>query len=359
MSRKSSYVPRHRGGSAQAVRRSVAQSSRYVPRHGAVSRRSREFTVRSFRATPGRHARPRPPAVSRVNVVVVAVLVMLLIPAVASLTGPSVRAAMGGSSSGQVTTGALTAPSPVVVLSEPVPAPSASLAAAPVPARSPSPVPTVAPSVASTAPDQSVPSPTPEPTLTVLAEPSSDSSTPSAPEVSESPAVPAPRSPTVPLAVVGDSIAVMVAEAWDGQVPVVEAQVGISSRASAEVVVPLLEGLSDPGVTVVALGTNDDAGSSAAFGETVRRVVAAAPGCVAWLTVHRSAGGQTWSAFNDVLRASARDFRRLVLVDWDEIALTNPDAVYPDGIHPTPAGVSQIAAEVSQAAAKCPVPARE
>lgn len=357
------YVPRHRA-STPAARRSrspVLVSRRYVPRHGGSSRRSAPKRV--SRTVTGRHARSRPSAVSARQVVLTLVAVLMAVPALASLGGPTVRAAMQVSTSEVDVSVLADAPVPLaprVVGPVPVVPGVAAEPAANTPAvpgaktQEPSPVPTAGapmpePSVtASEVPEPAV-SETAVPTRSPSADPSPEREVPDT-----KPSGGTAEFSGVPMAVTGDSIAVMLAEAWPGKVPVVEAQVGISSSASARVLVPLLESLDDSGLTVVALGTNDDASSSAAFAETVRKVVAAAPGCVAWLTVHREQGGQTWESFNEVLRSSERSFRRLVLVDWDALASSTPEAVYPDGIHPTPSGVRQLADMVAQAALSCP-----
>lgn len=146
----------------------------------------------------------------------------------------------------------------------------------------------------------------------------------------------------------------MLAEAWSGKVPLVEATVGISSATSAEVVVPLLRGVEAGGPVVVALGTNDDPSTLARFEGTIRKVVSAAPGCVVWLTIHRVESSGSWEPFNEVLRKVDRETDRLVLAGWAGMVARDGSLVYSDGVHPTPSGVRALARAVSTAALGCP-----
>lgn len=104
---------------------------------------------------------------------------------------------------------------------------------------------------------------------------------------------------------------------------------------------------------IVALGTNDDPSTPEAFRAQVRRLVAAAPSCVVWVTVHRPGG--RWEALNQVLQQEATSSGgRLALAGWDRLVAGEPALVQSDGIHPrTGTAYRSMVALATTAAATC------
>ncbi len=152
--------------------------------------------------------------------------------------------------------------------------------------------------------------------------------------------------------VVGDSIAAGMSAAWAG----VHETLAVPGARSTTVVPQVLAALSHASgrpVLVVALGANDDPRTPAVFRSEVRRLLAAAPGCVVWSTVHRP--GDRWAPLNEVLRDEAGTAGgRLQLAEWDRMAAADPSLLQPDGIHPRTGTVYRsIAGLAQQAAQRC------
>lgn len=153
--------------------------------------------------------------------------------------------------------------------------------------------------------------------------------------------------------VVGDSIAAGLGAAWPGD-PVVVAVPGAHSSTVVPHAAPALAAASGRPLTVVALGTNDNPTQPELFRSEVRTLLAAAPGCVVWTTIHQPGG--RWEVLNSVLRdEAARSGGRLQLADWDRLATSAPELLQSDGIHPRTGTVySSIVALAQQAASRCP-----
>jgi hypothetical protein len=152
--------------------------------------------------------------------------------------------------------------------------------------------------------------------------------------------------------VVGDSIAAGIGAAWPGD-PVVVAVPGAHSSTVVPRAAPALAAAVGRPLTVVALGTNDNPTQPEVFRSGVRTLLAAAPGCVVWTTIHQPGG--RWESLNAVLRTeAARSGGRLQLAEWDRLATSQPGLLQSDGIHPRTGTVySSIVALAQRAASRC------
>jgi len=104
---------------------------------------------------------------------------------------------------------------------------------------------------------------------------------------------------------------------------------------------------------VVSLGTNDPPAAVAAFRADVARVLAlVGPNrCVVWATIWRD--GAPNDAFNTVLRDAAEANRRVRLVEWAEMARTQPELLAADGLHGNEDGYRERARAVAEATTGC------
>jgi len=97
-------------------------------------------------------------------------------------------------------------------------------------------------------------------------------------------------------------------------------------------------------VVVVSLGTNGDV--PAAQLRRLRRAIG--PGRE--LVLVNTFGPESWEhQVNAALAAAARHDRRTELADWDRAVAARPDLLWPDGIHPRPAGATLYARVVLRA----------
>ena len=81
---------------------------------------------------------------------------------------------------------------------------------------------------------------------------------------------------------------------------------------------------------------------------------------VLWATLREDR--QSWANMNDMIRAAARKYPEMTVLDWNALAKQSLDWLQPDGIHLTPAGAEGMAAMVNDAlvqlgVAPKPVPA--
>jgi hypothetical protein len=95
-------------------------------------------------------------------------------------------------------------------------------------------------------------------------------------------------------------------------------------------------------VVVLDLGYNDGA-ELTAWRDRLDRAAAILDGVpkVLWLTQREFADGR--AQMNDELRAVAQLHPNIEVVDWNALVSSNPDLVYGDGIHLTPAGQAAMA----------------
>lgn len=104
-----------------------------------------------------------------------------------------------------------------------------------------------------------------------------------------------------------------------------------------------------PQTIVVSLGTNDGS-HPGVFADRIRRILAAVPRdtCVVWHTIVRPPRKGDYEGLNRVLRAAAREDRRLKLINWDRMVHKGTVSMR-DGVHPTVEGY-RFRAWVTQAA---------
>lgn len=68
---------------------------------------------------------------------------------------------------------------------------------------------------------------------------------------------------------------------------------------------------------------------------------------VLWATLREER--QSWANMNDTIRAAARRYPEMTVLDWNALARQSPDWLQPDGIHLTPAGAKGMAIMVNDA----------
>lgn len=101
-------------------------------------------------------------------------------------------------------------------------------------------------------------------------------------------------------------------------------------------------------VVVVAVGYND---YEANYTENIDDAMAvfrkAGVQHVLWATLR--AGRQSYANMNDMIRAAAKKYPEITVLDWDSDARDEPDWLQPDGIHLTPPGAEAMAAMIEDA----------
>lgn len=109
-------------------------------------------------------------------------------------------------------------------------------------------------------------------------------------------------------------------------------------------------------VVVVSLGTNDAQEDVAGFRSGVEELmrVAGPHRCVVWSTIWRGAAN---TAFNDALRAAARQHANLELDDWAALVSTDEALLAGDGVHGSPEGYRRRAESIARIARRCLPPA--
>jgi peptidoglycan/LPS O-acetylase OafA/YrhL len=148
------------------------------------------------------------------------------------------------------------------------------------------------------------------------------------------------RSPKVSgrqVTAVGDSVMVASAAALESALPgiYIDAQVGRQMRAGLAVIRSLAADGRLRHVVVVGLGTNG--GVTAAQLRQLRHVI----GSGRDLILVNTFGPQPWEhAVNAVLAAAARQAGHVQLANWDQAIAARRSLLWPDGIHPKPAGAS-------------------
>lgn len=159
-------------------------------------------------------------------------------------------------------------------------------------------------------------------------------------------AAPPPRPPRTlahDVLVVGDSLAVGMADALRAALP------GWKVRVDARVGRPLAEGMrvlaadrDPPAIVAFSLFTNDTPSATAALEQAVRASATRPRGCAVWATIVRPpVGGVGYGAANALLERLAGDPELalgLQLVDWRALVAQTPAFLAPDGVHGTPAG---------------------
>ena len=150
-------------------------------------------------------------------------------------------------------------------------------------------------------------------------------------------AAPPARAETPSILVVGDSLAVGMQPFLDGMLRARDVRWDTrSGRTTPEGLRVLRNQVRAvrPAVVIVSLGTNDGS-DPGRFSYRLRRALGLIPpsACVVWANLFRPPRKGAYHALNRVLRRTARDDRRLVLVDWERAVLSQT-VVLPDGLHP-------------------------
>jgi hypothetical protein len=166
---------------------------------------------------------------------------------------------------------------------------------------------------------------------------------PSAPASARRDAPAAP--PTLPheVLVIGDSLAVGMADALRAALP------GWQVRVDARTSRPLGEGMrllgtqtQAPAILAFSLFTNDDPRSTSGLESAVRASAGRPGGCAVWGTiVAPPVKGVDYGNANQLLRGLASDPQlalSLQIVDWSAEVAASPSLLAGDGVHATPAG---------------------
>ncbi len=105
-----------------------------------------------------------------------------------------------------------------------------------------------------------------------------------------------------------------------------------------------------PFAELVELGTNDAYSNNPSWYTDFTNEVAAVQDqrCVIFLTVSSRAGPLASSINAAIFYATVAHFN-FHAIDWGDIAATNPAWIGPDGIHPTPAGSTEMATLMHEA----------
>jgi hypothetical protein len=155
----------------------------------------------------------------------------------------------------------------------------------------------------------------------------------------------APARPALPreVLVIGDSLAVGMADALKAALP--GWRVSVDAKTSR----PLAEGMrilgtrrQVPAIVAFSLFTNDDPRGTSALEAAVRASATRPGGCAVWATiVAPPIEGVDYGAANQLVRglASAPELAlSLQVVDWSAAVAESPSLVAGDGVHGTPAG---------------------
>jgi len=143
--------------------------------------------------------------------------------------------------------------------------------------------------------------------------------------------------------VIGDSLAVGMADSLRAALP------GWKVEIDAEEGRPLAEGMrilaardDAPAIVAFSLFTNDGPTATGALEAAVRATATRPGGCAVWATIVRPPlDGVSYRAANELLGRLAGDPRvalGLQLVDWSGVVAQSPSYLAGDGVHATPAG---------------------
>jgi hypothetical protein len=101
-------------------------------------------------------------------------------------------------------------------------------------------------------------------------------------------------------------------------------------------------------VVVVAVGYNDyEANYTENIDEAMAAFRKAGVQHVLWATLRASR--ESYANMNDMIRAAAKKYPEITVLDWDGIARDEPDWLQPDGIHLTPSGAEAMASMIEDA----------
>ncbi len=139
---------------------------------------------------------------------------------------------------------------------------------------------------------------------------------------------------------VGDSVTLASATALERAMPgiYIDAKLGRQVQTGVAVIQSLVTAGRLRPVVLVSLGTNGDV--TAAQLRQLRRVIG--PGRE--LVLVNTFGPEGWEhEVNVALAAATRHGRRTQLADWDRAIAARTGLLWPDGIHPRPAGATLYA----------------
>jgi beta-phosphoglucomutase-like phosphatase (HAD superfamily) len=155
----------------------------------------------------------------------------------------------------------------------------------------------------------------------------------------------APTKRTLPheVLVIGDSLAVGMADALRAALP------GWQVRIDAKTSRPLAEGLrilaaevDPPAIVAFSLFTNDGPTQTGALDAAVRSTAQRRGGCAVWATIVRPPlNGVSYTAANELLRRLAGEPQLaagLQVADWSAVVAGSPGYLAGDGVHATPQG---------------------
>lgn len=152
----------------------------------------------------------------------------------------------------------------------------------------------------------------------------------------EAPPVGPRFSATAPVYLVGDSLAVGIADPLTSALPARAVTVEALEGRNTSTAVALLRdhAATTAPIWVVSLGTNDLPADFPAAARAMLRL-AGPSRCVLWYDVHRAS---TQDQINATLSGLARRHANLHLLDWEALAQAHPEWFGLDGIHPDTAG---------------------
>jgi hypothetical protein len=98
-------------------------------------------------------------------------------------------------------------------------------------------------------------------------------------------------------------------------------------------------------VVVVAVGYNDyEANYAKNIDDAMAVFRKAGVQRVLWVTLLEER--QSWADMNDMIRAAARKYPEITVIDWNAVAKQQPEWLQPDGVHLTAAGAEGMAATI-------------
>jgi dienelactone hydrolase len=155
--------------------------------------------------------------------------------------------------------------------------------------------------------------------------------------------------------VVGDSLVVGTAPYLRGQLSESVQSDGRVGRPSPEAVSVLRSKFSGQRVVVFDAGVNDDPARPATLSHDLASVRSLVSGrCLVVATMSRPPyHGVTVDGLNRAVRSFASSSSNVQLVDWRSAALSHPQLINSDGVHPTPAGYRLRAGLFAQAISAC------
>jgi len=169
---------------------------------------------------------------------------------------------------------------------------------------------------------------------------------------------PARRLPQHDVLVIGDSLAIGMADSLRAALP------GWRVRIDARIGRPLGEGMQilaaerdPPAILALSLFTNDGPRATAQLAQAVRATATRPGGCAVWATIAAPPiDGVSYAAANELLEQLARDpdlAPGLQLVDWRSLVGRDPSFLEGDRVHGTPEGYRALGRLYADAIRAC------